>query len=133
MIVEDNPSGKTPFLWEFEQGGSQATYKYSKATSVYQQVIAIAIGAAYTAYTVAYIAHAPLEPRAAVAQWENGKLPVRPGDTEAFRRKTGSGARFRDSGAASACDRPRLRTVFEGASQTFFARPVGSFRCEYAV
>src|SRR5581483_12397024 len=27
-------------------------------------------------YTIAYIAHAPLEPRAAVAQWENGKLTV---------------------------------------------------------
>jgi isoquinoline 1-oxidoreductase len=27
-------------------------------------------------YTVAYIAHAPLEPRAAVAEWSNGKLTV---------------------------------------------------------
>jgi nicotinate dehydrogenase subunit B len=27
-------------------------------------------------YTIAYIAHAPLEPRAAVAQWSNGKLTV---------------------------------------------------------
>ena len=24
------------------------------------------------AYTVAYIAHVPLEPRAAIAEWENG-------------------------------------------------------------
>ena len=27
-------------------------------------------------YTVQYIAHAPLEPRAAVAEWQNGKLTV---------------------------------------------------------
>ena len=27
-------------------------------------------------YTIAYIQHAPLEPRAAVAEWENGKLTV---------------------------------------------------------
>src|ERR1035438_3569543 len=30
-----------------------------------------------TAYTVAYIAHVPLEPRAAVAQWAGDKLTVR--------------------------------------------------------
>lgn len=29
-----------------------------------------------TTYTVAYIAHAPLEPRAAVAEWKDGKLTV---------------------------------------------------------
>ncbi len=27
-------------------------------------------------YTVQYIAHAPLEPRAAVAEWQNGRLTV---------------------------------------------------------
>ena len=36
-------------------------------------------------YTVAYIAHAPLEPRAAVAQWENGKLTVWTGSQGPFR------------------------------------------------
>jgi len=35
-------------------------------------------------YTVAYIAHAPLEPRAAVAQWENGKLTVWTGTQRPF-------------------------------------------------
>ena len=36
-------------------------------------------------YTVAYIAHAPLEPRAAVAEWENGKLVNRDSDlTDVF-------------------------------------------------
>ncbi len=36
-------------------------------------------------YTVAYIAHAPLEPRAAVAHWENGKLTVWTGSQGPFR------------------------------------------------
>jgi CO/xanthine dehydrogenase Mo-binding subunit len=36
-------------------------------------------------YTIAYIAHAPLEPRAAVAQWENGKLTVWTGSQGPFR------------------------------------------------
>jgi nicotinate dehydrogenase subunit B len=35
-------------------------------------------------YTVAYIAHAPLEPRAAVAQWEQGKLTVWTGTQRPF-------------------------------------------------
>ena len=35
-------------------------------------------------YTVAYIAHAPLEPRAAVAQWANGKLTVWMGTQRPF-------------------------------------------------
>jgi CO/xanthine dehydrogenase Mo-binding subunit len=35
-------------------------------------------------YTVAYIAHAPLEPRAAVAQWTNGKLTVWTGTQRPF-------------------------------------------------
>jgi len=36
------------------------------------------------AYTIAYIAHAPLEPRAAVANWENGKLTVWTGTQRPF-------------------------------------------------
>jgi len=35
-------------------------------------------------YTVAYIAHAPLEPRAAVAQWDDGKLTVWTGTQRPF-------------------------------------------------
>jgi isoquinoline 1-oxidoreductase len=35
-------------------------------------------------YTVAYIAHAPLEPRAAVAQWDQGKLTVWTGTQRPF-------------------------------------------------
>ncbi len=36
-------------------------------------------------YTVAYIAHAPLEPRAAVAEWTDGKLTVWTGTQQPFR------------------------------------------------
>ncbi len=35
-------------------------------------------------YTIAYIAHAPLEPRAAVARWEEGKLTVWTGSQRPF-------------------------------------------------
>ncbi|MEX0679525.1 MAG: molybdopterin cofactor-binding domain-containing protein [Pirellulales bacterium] len=37
-----------------------------------------------TTYTVAYIAHAPLEPRAAVAEWKDGKLTVWTGTQRPF-------------------------------------------------
>jgi isoquinoline 1-oxidoreductase len=37
-----------------------------------------------TTYNVAYIAHAPLEPRAAVAEWSNGKLAVWTGTQRPF-------------------------------------------------
>src|SRR5262249_24332599 len=36
-------------------------------------------------YTIAYIAHTPLEPRAAVAEWEGGKLTVWTGTQMPFR------------------------------------------------
>src|SRR5262249_14625896 len=36
------------------------------------------------AYTIAYLAHAPLEPRAAVAQWQDGKLTVWTGTQQPF-------------------------------------------------
>src|SRR5262249_25014438 len=35
-------------------------------------------------YTIAYIAHAPLEPRAAVAEWKDGKLTVWTGTQRPF-------------------------------------------------
>ena len=35
-------------------------------------------------YTIAYIAHVPLEPRAAVAEWEDGKLTVWTGTQRPF-------------------------------------------------
>lgn len=39
-------------------------------------------------YTVAYIAHAPLEPRAAVADWKNGKMTVWTGSQRPFAVRT---------------------------------------------
>src|SRR5438445_2021414 len=62
-------------------------------------------------YTVAYIAHAPLEPRAAVAQWTDGKLTVWTGTQRPFANRDELAAtlhipesqgrvRVRDTGAA---------------------------------
>lgn len=48
-------------------------------------------GAAHTishTYTIAYIAHAPLEPRAALAEWRNGRLTVWTGTQRPFGVRT---------------------------------------------
>ncbi len=46
--------------------------------------LAIAVHRLDSTYTVAYIAHAPLEPRAAVAEWEDNKLTVWTGTQRPF-------------------------------------------------
>ncbi|MEK6322756.1 MAG: molybdopterin cofactor-binding domain-containing protein [Acidobacteriota bacterium] len=46
-------------------------------------------------YTVAYIAHAPLEPRAAVAEWNKGKLTVWTGTQRPFGVRSELAAAFR--------------------------------------
>lgn len=46
-------------------------------------------------YTVAYIAHAPLEPRAAVAEWKEGKLTVWTGTQRPFGVRSDLAAAFR--------------------------------------
>jgi isoquinoline 1-oxidoreductase len=46
-------------------------------------------------YTVAYIAHAPLEPRAALAEWQDGKLTVWTGTQRPFGVRTELAAAFR--------------------------------------
>jgi len=54
------------------------------ATDAVAQAIAGADVRLETQYTVEYIAHAPLEPRAAVAEWNNGKLTVWTGTQRPF-------------------------------------------------
>ncbi|MCI0357116.1 MAG: molybdopterin-dependent oxidoreductase [Planctomycetaceae bacterium] len=46
--------------------------------------LAAAVHRLAATYTIAYIAHAPLEPRAAVAQWQDGKLKVWTGTQRPF-------------------------------------------------
>ncbi|MBO0858991.1 MAG: xanthine dehydrogenase family protein molybdopterin-binding subunit [Chloracidobacterium sp.] len=46
-------------------------------------------------YTIAYIAHAPLEPRAAVAEWKDGKLTVWTGTQRPFGVQSELAAAFR--------------------------------------
>jgi CO/xanthine dehydrogenase Mo-binding subunit len=62
----DNDRDSTHITGSVEQGFASADHKLSQT------------------YTVAYIAHSPLEPRAALAEWENGKLTVWTGTQRPF-------------------------------------------------
>jgi CO/xanthine dehydrogenase Mo-binding subunit len=61
-------------------GGRQASASNDEGTAD-QNAAAVKLSATYT---VAYIAHAPLEPRAAVAEWNDGKLTVWTGTQRPF-------------------------------------------------
>src|ERR1019366_584263 len=62
------------------QPSSNDVYTYFKQTAEGGP----AASAGLTTYTIAYIAHVPLEPRAAVAEWNNGKLTVWTGTQSPF-------------------------------------------------
>jgi len=66
-VETDNPGGPPRYTsGSVEQG-------FSAADKTFQQT-----------YTVAYIAHVPLEPRAALAEWQDGKLTVWTGTQRPF-------------------------------------------------
>jgi CO/xanthine dehydrogenase Mo-binding subunit len=69
-----------------QQGGSRGFGgrggNYSRGSI--EQGLAAAEHKLETIYTIAYLAHAPLEPRAAVAEWKDGKLTVWTGTQRPF-------------------------------------------------
>jgi nicotinate dehydrogenase subunit B len=58
--------------------------KFRKQKGTVDEALKSAAHRLEATYTVAYIAHAPLEPRAAVAQWTDGKLTVWTGTQRPF-------------------------------------------------
>ena len=53
-----------------------------------------ASGTPDTTYTVSYIAHVPLEPRAALAEWKDGKLTVWTGTQRPFGVRSEAASEF---------------------------------------
>jgi len=62
------------------EADSRSVFEYFKQTAQGGG----AASAGLTPYTIAYIAHVPLEPRAAVAEWEGGKVTVWTGSQRPF-------------------------------------------------
>lgn len=77
---EQQPSGKE--LFDYLR--KQSTASQPSARGSIEEGLAKADKKLEQTYEVAYIAHAPLEPRAAVAQWEQGKLTVWTGTQRPF-------------------------------------------------
>jgi nicotinate dehydrogenase subunit B len=71
-----------PYLKSNVEGGEAGHDQH--ATGSVEDGLAQAAHRLEQAYTVAYIAHAPLEPRAAVADWTDGKLTVWTGTQRPF-------------------------------------------------
>ena len=70
------------YLKKNAQPSKEARFRQAKGSV--DEGLAAAAHKLDASYTVAYIAHAPLEPRAAVAQWTDGKLTVWMGTQRPF-------------------------------------------------
>lgn len=67
-----------------EAAGRDGRPTAAQETGSVSAALATAVHRLHQAYTVAYIAHAPLEPRAAVAEWSEGRLTVWTGTQRPF-------------------------------------------------
>ena len=77
-------------------------------------------------YTIAYIAHAPLEPRAAVARWDDGKLTVWTGTQRPF------GVRERARPRRSGSPTTRVRVIVPDTGAGYGGKHTGEAAVEAA-
>jgi isoquinoline 1-oxidoreductase len=77
-------------------------------------------------YTIAYIAHVPLEPRAAVAEWKDGKLTVWTGSQRPF------GIRDSELTKAFGLDPERLRVIVPDTGSGYGGKHTGLAAVEAA-
>jgi CO/xanthine dehydrogenase Mo-binding subunit len=77
-------SNKELFAYLKQNAAAKTEDRFRKQKGSIEEGLANAAHRFHATYTVAYIAHAPLEPRAAVAQWEDGKLAVWTGTQRPF-------------------------------------------------
>jgi len=76
-------------------------------------------------YTIAYIAHAPLEPRAAVAEWKDGKLTVWTGTQRPFGVRGELAAAFR-------IPEPSVRVIVPDTGSGYGGKHTGEMAVEAA-
>jgi isoquinoline 1-oxidoreductase len=77
-------SNKEIFSYLKQNAAAKTDDRFRKQKGSVEEGLASAAHRLDATYTVAYIAHAPLEPRAAVAQWADGKLTVWTGTQRPF-------------------------------------------------
>ena len=79
---KDQPSDKN--VYQYLKSHTQSGARSNPEHGSIDQALASSDHKLDATYTVAYIAHTPLEPRAAVAEWEDGKLTVWTGTQRPF-------------------------------------------------
>src|SRR6266478_6369411 len=77
-------SSKEIFSYLKQNAPVKSEDRFRKQKGSVEEALASAAHRLDATYTVAYIAHVPLEPRAAVAQWADGKLTVWTGTQRPF-------------------------------------------------
>ena len=77
-------SNREIFSYLKQNAAAKSEDRYRKQKGSLEDGFAAAAHRLDATYTVAYIAHAPLEPRAALAQWTDGKLTVWTGTQRPF-------------------------------------------------
>jgi nicotinate dehydrogenase subunit B len=77
-------SDKEIFSYLKQNAAAKSEDRFRKQKGYVEEGLASSVHRLDATYTVAYIAHAPLEPRAAVAQWTDGKLTVWTGTQRPF-------------------------------------------------
>lgn len=77
-----HPSGKE--LYDHLKKNIRAPQRPDEGGNAIKETLAASEKALQATYTIAYIAHAPLEPRAAVAEWEGDQLTVWTGTQRPF-------------------------------------------------
>ncbi len=80
--VEGAPSDSS--LWDDLRGSAREGGRGGRSEGDPERALADAVHRLTATYHVAYIAHAPLEPRAAVAEWSDGALTVWTGTQRPF-------------------------------------------------
>jgi isoquinoline 1-oxidoreductase len=78
-----------------------------------------------SSYTVAYIAHAPLEPRAAVAEWKDGKMTVWTGTQRPFAVRT-------EVASALHCPESSVRVIVPDTGSAYGGKHTGDAAVEAA-
>jgi len=92
---EPQPSNKELFAYLKENAAKESGRQGAFLTGSMDEGLAAAEHRLQQTYTVAYIAHAPLEPRAALAQWSGDKLTVWTGTQRPFGVRGELAAAFR--------------------------------------
>jgi nicotinate dehydrogenase subunit B len=77
-------SNKQLFSYLKQNAAAQSDARFRREKGSSDSVLAAAVHRLDASYTVEYIAHAPLEPRAALAEWTDGKLTVWTGTQRPF-------------------------------------------------